>query len=69
MHDVYRVASVGGTPMIVAGDRYASEYWPAPSRDGRTIAITARGTTAAQWWRRGHSHLDESELWLVSLAR
>ena len=68
MNDVYRVASSGGTPMIVAGDRYASEYWPAPSRDGRTIAITARGTTSAQWWRRGHSHLDESELWLVSLA-
>lgn len=68
MNDVYRVPSTGGTPMIVAGDRYASEYWPAPSRDGRTIAITARGTTAAQWWRRGHSHLDESELWLVSLA-
>ncbi len=68
MNDVYRVSSTGGTPMVVAGDRYASEYWPAPSRDGRTIAITARGTTAAQWWRRGHSHLDESELWLVSLV-
>ncbi len=68
MNDVYRVASSGGTPMIVAGDRYASKYWPAPSRDGRTLAITARGTTSAQWWRRGHSHLDESELWLVSLA-
>jgi tricorn protease len=68
MNDVFRVASTGGTPMIVAGDRYASEYWPAPSRDGRTIAITARGTTAAQWWRRGHSHLDESELWLVTLT-
>jgi tricorn protease len=67
MNDVYRVPSNGGTPMIVAGDRYASEYWPTPSKDGRTIAITARGTTAAQWWRRGHSHLDESELWLVSL--
>ncbi len=68
MSDVYRVPSSGGTPMIVAGDRYASEYWPAPSRDGRRIAITARGTTSAQWWRRGHSHLDESELWVVSLA-
>ncbi|HYW51938.1 MAG TPA: S41 family peptidase [Gemmatimonadaceae bacterium] len=68
MNDVYRVSSRGGTPMIVAGDRYASEYWPAPSRDGRTVAISARGTTAAQWWRRGHSHIDESEIWLVSLA-
>ncbi len=68
MQDVFRVPSTGGTPMVVAGDRYASEYWPAPSRDGRTLAITARGTTVAQWWRRGHSHLDESEIWLVSLA-
>lgn len=68
MNDVFRVSSSGGTPMIVAGDRYASEYWPAPSRDGRTVAITARGTTAAQWWRRGHSHLDESELWLVTMT-
>ena len=68
MNDVYRVSSRGGTPMIVAGDRYASEYWPAPSRDGRRVAITARGTTAAQWWRRGHSHIDESEIWLVTLG-
>ena len=68
MHDVFRVPSSGGTPMVVAGDRYASEYWPAPSRDGRRLAITARGTTVAQWWRRGHSHLDESEIWIVSLA-
>ncbi|MCC7055269.1 MAG: PD40 domain-containing protein [Gemmatimonadaceae bacterium] len=68
MNDVFRVPSGGGTPMIVAGDRYASEYWPAPSRDGRRVAITARGTTAAQWWRRGHSHLDESELWIVTLS-
>jgi tricorn protease len=68
MNDVFRVAASGGTPMVVAGDRYASEYWAAPSRDGQTVAITARGTTAAQWWRRGHSHLDESELWLVRLS-
>ena len=26
MSDVYRVRATGGTPMIVAGDRYASEY-------------------------------------------
>ncbi len=68
MNDVYRVSSRGGTPMIVAGDRYASEYWPAPSRDGKRLAITARGTTSAQWWRRGHSHLDESEIWLLTVT-
>ena len=65
MNDVWRVAAEGGTPMQVAGDRYAAEHWGAPSPDGRTLAITARGTVASQWWRKGHSHLDESEIWLV----
>lgn len=67
MQDVYRVRATGGTPMRVAGDRYASEYWAAPSPDGRRLAITARGVPAAQWWRRGSSHLDEAELWTVTL--
>ncbi len=66
MNDVWRVGAAGGTPMQVAADRYASEYWGAPSPDGSTVAITARGTTAGQWWRNGHSHLDESEVWLVT---
>jgi dipeptidyl aminopeptidase/acylaminoacyl peptidase len=65
MRDVYRVRSTGGTPMAVAADRYASEYWAAPSPDGR-LAITARGVVSGQWWRNGHSHLDESEIWLVT---
>lgn len=65
MNDVWRVPSRGGQPTQVAADRYASEYWAAPSPDGKTLAITARGTTSGQWWRHGHSHLDESELWLV----
>jgi tricorn protease len=66
MHDVYRVRATGGTPMVVAGDRYASEYWGVPSPDGRRVAITARGNVAGQWWRNGHSYLDESELWVVT---
>ncbi len=72
MSDVYRVRAplpgsghAAGTPMPVAGDRYASEYWGAPSPDGALLAITARGIVSAQWWRHGHSHLDESEIWLV----
>jgi Tol biopolymer transport system component/C-terminal processing protease CtpA/Prc len=65
MQDVLRVSADGGTPMLVAGDRYASEYWAAPSPDDATLAITARGLTSGQWWRRGRSHIDESEIWLV----
>lgn len=65
MTDVWRVRADGGTPMQVAADRYAAEYWAAPAPDGATIAITARGVPFGQWWRHGHSHLDESEIWLV----
>ena len=65
MSDVWRVRADGGTPMQVAADRYAAEYFAAPTPDGATIAITARGVPFGQWWRRGHSHLDESEIWLV----
>ncbi|MFL5580943.1 MAG: DPP IV N-terminal domain-containing protein [Gemmatimonadaceae bacterium] len=68
MIDVLRVSADGGTPMAVAGDRYASEYFASAAPDGRTLAITARGVTAGQWWRKGHSHLDESEIWLVREA-
>ena len=65
MNDVWRVAANGGQPAQVAADRYASEYWASPSPDGKTLAITARGNVVGQWWRHGHSHLDESEIWLV----
>lgn len=63
--DVWRVSATGGQPMAVVADRYASEYWSAASPDGKTLAITARGTVSGQWWRHGHSHIDESEIWLV----
>lgn len=68
MNDVYRVRATGGTPMPVAADRYASEYWAAPSPDGNAVAITARGVASGQWWRKGHSHLDESEIAVVRFA-
>src|SRR5712691_8125411 len=65
MLDVYRVAAEGGTPMPVAADRYTTEYFASPSPMDDTVAITARANAGAQWWRKGHSHLDESEIWLV----
>ncbi|HSA56855.1 MAG TPA: S41 family peptidase [Gemmatimonadaceae bacterium] len=68
MHDVYRVRATGGTPMRVAGDRYASEFWSAPSPDGQTLALAARGLAVGQWWRKGRSHIDVSELHLVRLG-
>lgn len=68
MNDVFRVSVEGGTPMEVAGDRYANEYFSTESPDGATLAITARATASAQWWRNGRSHLDEAEIWLTRPA-
>ena len=65
MNDLFRVRAEGGTPMPVSADRYTSEFFAAPAPDGQRVAFSARGNSAAQWWRKGHSHLDESELWLL----
>ncbi|MDZ4797804.1 MAG: DPP IV N-terminal domain-containing protein [Bryobacteraceae bacterium] len=65
MADIQRVPVDGGSPMIYSGDRYAAEYFAAPHpTDASTIALTAKGVVFAQWWRNGHSHIDESEIWL-----
>lgn len=70
MSDVYRVRVTGGTPMAVAADRYETEFFAAPSRDEPgVIAIATRARMAqSQWWRNGHSHIDESEIWTVREA-
>jgi tricorn protease len=65
MNDLFRVSIEGGTPMQVSADRYASEFFSAPSPDAKAVAFTARGIASGQWWRKGHSHLDESEIWLL----
>jgi Tol biopolymer transport system component/C-terminal processing protease CtpA/Prc len=68
MNDIYRVAISGGTPMPVTADRYASEFFGAPSPDGTTLAFSARGISAAQWWRKGSSHLDQTEIWTCKIG-
>ncbi|GAB3951373.1 S41 family peptidase [Spirosoma harenae] len=68
MNDIYRVAITGGTPMPVTADRYASEFFGTPSPDGTTLAFSARGIAAAQWWRKGSSHLDQSEIWTCKIG-
>ncbi|UAL11407.1 S41 family peptidase [Caulobacter segnis] len=62
--DIFRVAALGGTPLEVSRERYLNEYESAPSPDGRSVALVARGLSNQQWWRNGHSHIDESEVWL-----
>ncbi|HEX2167067.1 MAG TPA: S41 family peptidase, partial [Longimicrobiales bacterium] len=70
MSDVFRVSASGGTPMAVAADRYETEFFAAPSpHDRGVIAIATRGRMAqGQWWRNGHSHIDEAEIWTVRAA-
>ena len=66
MNDVYRVAADGGTPMPVSMERYVNEFNVAASPDGRSLVAAARGIAAAQWWRKGSSHIDQSELWWLT---
>ncbi len=65
LNDLFRVSVNGGTPMQVSADRYTNEFFSAPSPDGTTIAFSARGIASGQWWRKGRSHIDEAEVWLL----
>ncbi len=65
MNDIFRVSVDGGTPMQVSADAYMNEYFSAPSPDGGAVAFTGYGFGFSQWWRKGHSHIDESEIWLM----
>jgi len=66
--DIFRVSSSGGTPLEVSRERYLGEFESAPSPDGQTIALMAKGLSFAQWWRNGHAHIDETEVWLKPVA-
>ncbi|THD52985.1 MAG: hypothetical protein E8A12_19185, partial [Phenylobacterium sp.] len=66
--DVYRVAATGGTPLEVSRERFLSEFNAAPSPDGQALALMAKGNSGVQWWRNGHAHIDEAELWLKPVA-
>jgi tricorn protease len=66
--DVFRVSVQGGTPLEVSRERYLSEFDSAPSPDGQTVALCAKGISFAQWWRNGHAHIDETEIWLKPIA-
>jgi tricorn protease len=59
-NDVMRVPVDGGTPMQALHEDYVMANAAAPSPDGASIAFVRNGYT--QWWRRGHSHMDQSEI-------
>jgi tricorn protease len=67
--DIFRVRSTGGTPLEVSRERYMNEFESAPSPDGSQIALVAKGISSSQWWRNGHTHIDETEIWLKPVAQ
>lgn len=58
--DVYRVGADGGTPMPVRHEDYVEDGYAASSPDGAALAYVRGGFP--QWWRRGHSHMDQSAI-------
>jgi len=66
--DIFRVSSSGGTPLEVSRERYLGEFESAPSPDGQTVVLVAKGISFSQWWRNGHAHIDETEVWLKPVA-
>ena len=64
MRDVFKINSDGGTPIPVSDNRYVTEFFAAPSPDGKMLALSAHGVASQQWWRKGSSHLDQAEIWL-----
>jgi len=67
MNDLYRVSIDGGTPMPVSEERYVNEFGAAASPDGKRLAFAAHGIASNQWWRRGSSHIDQSEIWTMNV--
>ena len=65
MNDLFRVSIEGGTPMQSAPTATQPSTSLRLRRTGKACAFTARGNASGQWWRKGHSHLDECEIWLM----
>ncbi len=56
------------SPLEVSRERYMNEFEAAPTPDGETLALVAKGICNRQWWRNGHAHIDETEVWLKPIA-
>ncbi len=59
---IRRVPATGGTPTDVRAEAFVNQEDAAPSPDGATLAYVRNGFP--QWWRRGHSHIDETTITL-----
>jgi len=69
MNDIYRVPVSGGTPLEVSAERYVTQYDAAAAPDGHSLAVVTLGEMGlGQWWRNGHAHIDNTEIWRVTPA-
>jgi len=66
MNDLYKIPAEGGTAVAVSADRYGDESQAAPHPTNNTIAFTSGSMAVSQWWRKGHAHIDETRLTLVT---
>ncbi|HVA64108.1 MAG TPA: S41 family peptidase [Terriglobales bacterium] len=58
----------GGTPMIVASERYESEYYAAAAPDGSVTFCAGGEMPLPQWWRDGEAHIDQTAIWRLDPA-
>jgi len=65
-NDIYRVDVEGGTSMPVLHEAFVNSMDAVPSPDGADLVYVRNGFD--QWWRRGHSHIDQSEITVEHLA-
>ncbi len=66
MSDIFRVPADGGTPVAVAADRFADESQAAPNPVDGTVAVLSGAMGVRQWWRKGHAHIDETRIALLT---
>ncbi len=68
MNDLYKVPVAGGTPVVVAGERYVDESQAAPNPADGSVAFVNGNMAVTQWWRKGHAHIDETRIAIASGA-
>lgn len=68
MNEIDRVRATGGTPLPVSSERYVDEYDAAAAPDGSLAVVTRGEMGLSQWWRDGHAHIDNTQIWRVTPA-
>jgi dipeptidyl aminopeptidase/acylaminoacyl peptidase len=65
--DIFRVAATVAAPRRSAANAISPNSRPA-LHPMAARSPSSRAGSATQWWRNGHSHIDETEIWLKPVA-